>query len=415
MLWPEKNNNQRGFAAFLAAILIMAIMFGIGTSIFILTYNEQKISQNVSKSIQAYYLSEAGLEDALLRMSNGKNWTSSYSLALNNGTSTVEISEAVGGSRTITSNASISGKYRKNQVVYEISNKNFSFFYGAQIGEGGLVLDDLSQVKGNVFSNGSIIMESGAEITGTAKVAKNGNKIEGGAVLEDAYADLCHNTDVSNNLFYRINDGCAADIFTTLSQEIATASLPISEEEIIEWKNEALAGGIHSGNYALSEGSAYLGPKKIEGNLLIEGNSHLFLTGTLWVTGTVMIKNNAIVGLDQSSYGSFSGMIISNNLITLQNNSISRGSGLAGSYLMYLSTAALNPAIKIQNNSVSDILYTNKGWIEIENNSKMREITGYGIHLKNNAAVTYEVGLQDSNFISGPSGGWGVASWKEIE
>jgi hypothetical protein len=411
----KPNDNQNGFAAFLATILIMAIIFGIGVSIFMLTYNEQKIIQNVLKSTQAYFSSEAGLEDALLRLASGKDWSSSYNLVLNSGTSSVAISEVVGGSRTITSVAEAAGRYRKNQVVYEISDKGFSFFYGAQIGEGGLVLDDLSKVNGNVFSNGSILMEDGAEITGTAKVAKNGNRIEGGEILEDAYADICQDSSISGSLYYRTNNGCSAGSLVFLPQEIATDSLPISDEEIVDWKEEALAGGVYSGDYTLSEGNAFLGPKKIEGNLLVEGNSHFFLTGTLWVTEKVTIKNNAIVGLDPNSYGSFSGMIISDNLIVLQNNSISRGSGLAGSYLMYLSTAPLNPAIQVQNNSISDIIYTNNGWIEIENNAEMREITGYGIHLKNNSSVTYEIGLEDSNFISGPAGGWGVASWKEIE
>jgi hypothetical protein len=46
---------------------------------------------------------------------------------------------------------------------------------------------------------------------------------------------------------------------------------------------------------------------------------------------------------------------------------------------------------------------------------KIREATGYKLYLDNNAEIEYEVGLEDTTFSSGPSGGWDVVSWEEIE
>ncbi|PIW35237.1 MAG: hypothetical protein COW25_00560, partial [Candidatus Nealsonbacteria bacterium CG15_BIG_FIL_POST_REV_8_21_14_020_37_12] len=72
MLNPQKN--QKGFAAFYITLLIMAVILGIAGSIFISTWGEQKISGNIVKSSQAYYIAEAGIEDALFRLSKNPEW-----------------------------------------------------------------------------------------------------------------------------------------------------------------------------------------------------------------------------------------------------------------------------------------------------------------------------------------------------
>ncbi|MCP6719159.1 MAG: hypothetical protein KJI71_02915, partial [Patescibacteria group bacterium] len=69
------KNNQKGFAAFYLTILILAVIFILAIGAYILTYSEQKISINVIKSSQAYYAAEAGVEDALLRLVTGMNWS----------------------------------------------------------------------------------------------------------------------------------------------------------------------------------------------------------------------------------------------------------------------------------------------------------------------------------------------------
>ena len=112
-------------------------------------------------------------------------------------------------------------------------------------------------------------------------------------------------------------------------------------------------------------------------------------------------------------------MIIADGIITLENSSVSSGSGQAGSYLMYLSTYPGIPspsaAMILKNFAKSDILYTTNGFVEFENNADLREVTAYGLRLKNSAELTYELGLQSTAFTSGPGGGWVVTSWKEIE
>lgn len=172
------RQNERGFAAFFVTILILAVVFGIGTSIFILSYGEQKIIKNVARSSQAYYAAESGLEDAILRVKKSINLPSSYSIVSSNGTTaSVSVEEPNVNTKIITSNANAADVFRKLKTQLTIETINPQFFYGAQAGDLGIVMENNSRVEGvggssgNIYSNGSISGDSGATITGNVFVA----------------------------------------------------------------------------------------------------------------------------------------------------------------------------------------------------------------------------------------------------
>jgi len=415
----SKGREKKGFAALLAVILVLVVMLAIGISLTVLSLGEYRISRNTIKSSQAYYSAEAGIEDALLRLKKKMDWSSSYTLKVGEGSAVTTISDIIGGSRTITSEGDVSNRIRKVQVVYEISSQETSFYYGAQVGKGGIQMENKAKIEGNVFSNGSIIGTSKQEITGSVIVATNGNKIEQLDIGGDAKVYTCENSEIEGGLTYVsggkvINCNVAGSI-ESQPDEIPPKDLPISESTIDQWKKDAESGGT-IGDYTLSgnqEGA--LGPKKIEGRLTVQNNAKLKVTGTIWVTGEIVIKNNSQVFLDKDSYGSKSGVIISDSKITVQNETRIFGSGEEGSYLMLLSTFSGDPAILIQNSPELDIIYASQGRIELQNNIRLRQVSGWGLRLKNNAQVIYEVGLEDVSFSSGPGGGWKVVSWKEVE
>jgi len=128
----------------------------------------------------------------------------------------------------------------------------------------------------------------------------------------------------------------------------------------------------------------------------------------------VDIKNEAQVQV-ATSLGAASAMIIADGIITIQNNSISSGSGTQGSYLMYLSTNTGNPAMQVKNNAIADIVYASAGWVVVENNDSLKQASGYGVHLKNNAVITYEAELVNTSFFTEPQAAWELVSWKEVE
>jgi hypothetical protein len=67
------------------------------------------------------------------------------------------------------------------------------------------------------------------------------------------------------------------------------------------------------------------------------------------------------------------------------------------------------------NNVGTVIIYGSRGQVHLNNTAGAKEVTGYKIFLDNNASITYESGLANANFTSGPGGGFNIPSWKEIE
>ncbi len=190
--------------------------------------------------------------------------------------------------------------------------------------------------------------------------------------------------------------------------------MPISDQNILDWKDEALAGGTYTGNMTIDSTTTSLGPKKIVGNLTVQNNSDLTITGTLWVTGNISFSNNVDIRLS-SGYGSGEGAVIADGTITVGNNADFHGSGTAGSYIMALSTSTSTSAITLGNNAGAVVLYAANGTVSVSNNAGATSVNGYKISLNNNAVITFDSGLINANFVSGPSGGWSVESWQETE
>lgn len=409
----------------------MAFVFALAISISTLSYGEQRIGGNITKSSQAYYAAEAGVEDALLRLVKNKSWSSPYNFNVDEATVTTTISNIIGGARTITAEGNSLNRIRKIAIAYEVRADKISFRYGAQIDEGGAVVYSNSKIEGNVFCNGSISLSGGGsgEITGDAILASTSttygnNEIEGLEIGANAYAYSCQNSTIGGKLYLvgsTVGSCTATGGITTSSEPIAKKPLPISQGQITQWETEASSSEIVVGDYTISGGTTEsFGPRKIVGSLEIQNNGTLIMKGTIWVTGTITIGNNATVKLDPNSYGSKSGVLIADpSKIIVENNAILQGSGEAGSYLMLLSTNSSqiedDPAIFVKNNAMAAIFYTTQGSITLNNNMEVREVTGYKIFLKPNAEIKYETGLIDALFTSGAGGSWKVASWREIE
>lgn len=420
--------RQKGFAALFFVIIILALIFAIGISVATLTLGQQIISANIAKSSQAYYAAEAGIEDSLLRLATQKQWSSPYSFGVGDGSVTIEISDIIGGSRTITATGDFFNRIRKTQVVYQISAQQISFYYGAQIGDGGMEMGNNARVKGNVFSNGSILPAQGGNkgyIDDSVIVAGSGNRIEGLIVGKDATAHTCKDSTIGGALTYvaggSVVNCVAGESIQERPNEIDPVPLPISQAQIDDWKSDAESGGIIVGDYTIAGGTTEnLGPKKITGNLLVDNNSTLNMTGILWVVGDFRIDNGSTIQLDSNIYGPNSGLIVIDGKTTARPNIFIQGTGQEGSYLMILSTNTevadeTNPAIKVDNTTEGAIFYAGEGLITLKNNISAREITAYKVFMDNNAEIEYESGLENALFSSGPGGSWQVTSWREIE
>lgn len=432
MKYITRNKGEKGFALVYAAVLVLAMIITTAISIAALTYNEQIILKNVIKSTQAYYAAEAGAEDALLRLKNNMS-LSPDPLNIGGGTAEIEISDILGGSRTIISNGDISNRIRKIRVIYQVSFEEVSFYYGAQIGDGGMEMGNNAIVKGNIFSNGSVISTQRGYIDNTIKVATIGSSIEGLIVGENAYTHNCKDSTIAKILYYSGGNlqSCNATEGVKEHPIQEGKDFPIAQTQIDEWKTEASCSDspecIIEGDYVLDGGETdYLGLKKITGSMTLDNNSTLIITSTIWVVGDITIRNGASVKLDLNSYGELSGILVADGKIHIKPGVTLEGSGREGSYLLIISTNDSlddkNPAIDIDNTTSGGIFYTpntydtrNGGLIVIRNRVEAREVTGYKVFLEEGAVIDYDYGLEDAEFSSGPGGSWKVISWKEVE
>ncbi len=147
----QAKPKNKGFVAILVTIIILVAMITISHSVSGLVIAQHRISADVLKSTQAYLAAESGIEDILLRFEKNENWSTPYTLNVGGATTTVDISDIVGGTRTVTSEGDLADRIRKLQLVYQITADEISFRYGAQVGDGGMEMDNNSRIKGQCF------------------------------------------------------------------------------------------------------------------------------------------------------------------------------------------------------------------------------------------------------------------------
>ncbi|MBI5139529.1 hypothetical protein HZA26_02895 [Candidatus Nomurabacteria bacterium] len=234
----------------------------------------------------------------------------------------------------------------------------------------------------------------------------------GTAGVGNANAHTVNNSTIAGTNYCQVGSGNNKACNTSVPDPTQVA-MPISDQNILDWKAEAELGGVHTGTYNLNSSSSSLGPKKITGDFNISNNADLTVTGTLWVQGNMNVSNNATVRLS-SSYGTSEGVIVVDGNINISNNAVFSGSGSTGSYLMALSTSTSTSAITLANNGGSVILYAANGTVNLSNNGSAKALNGKFIHLSNNVNIIYDSGLANVNFVNGPSGGWSVKGWKEV-
>ncbi|HYC82978.1 MAG TPA: hypothetical protein VEB60_00310, partial [Candidatus Paceibacterota bacterium] len=202
-----------------------------------------------------------------------------------------------------------------------------------------------------------------------------------------------------------------------------------SDETVALWEAQAEAGGVTNctGTHTISSNTT-LGPRKYTCNLLISGNPEITLVGPVWVQGDFQVNNNATFKVAGSQSGRSMAIIAhkptnqsSSSRILIDNNAKFQGVG-AGSYIALVSqnnSAELGGsvrAINMSNNASGDyFLYAGHGLIYLDNNANLNQITAYQIILDNNATISYETGMANLIFSSGPGGTWNIGDWFEIE
>ena len=254
------------------------------------------------------------------------------------------------------------------------------------------------------------------------------NMIVGQNGIGNASANTVTNSTVAGNLYCQTGSENNKDCDTSQSDP-APQNFPISQAVIDGWKAAAVAGGTISGDYNITQDTS-LGPKKINGNLNFNTNNQtLTLTGVVYVTGNIDTNANGATIKCSLSFGENSCMVVADGWINLKNNAVFSGSDQAGSFVLILSTAFCDgisttppcdssekkSAIYLGNNGEGAIFYAFNGLLYLKNGINAISAVGNEIYLDNGAVITYDQGLINQNFVSGPSAGWEIDGWREVE
>lgn len=237
----------------------------------------------------------------------------------------------------------------------------------------------------------------------------------------EAWARNVTNTVVTGSLFCQSGTGNNKACNTSKADPVQ-APFPVTSAILDEWKALATEGGATSSIIIGGASTRTFGPLKINGNLKIEGSGRLNITGPIYVTGNIEVGGAGRIYVD-TSMGTQSGVLVADGTVKLEGSGGIYGSGTAGSYVVVATTSSCpggsncssgsSFALKISGAAGSVVLNVPEGTTELEGSVGIKALVSKKVKMSGTAHITYESGLADISFTSGPSGSWTVSSWKE--
>lgn len=236
----------------------------------------------------------------------------------------------------------------------------------------------------------------------------------------DAWANTVTNTTVMGNLYCQTGSGNNKSCNNSKADPV-TVAYPVSQANVDDWKNKATEGGSTTTVNLSGSTVKTLGPIKINGDLNIGNSSEFYITGPIYVTGNVSIGGSSKTYVD-ASMGSASGIIVTDGSIDIGGSSSVYGSGASGSYVLLASTKACtttsdcmsDPSITISGSGGAVALNALDGAVSLSGSAAIKAVVAKMMIMGGSTSLTYESGLADMSFTSGPSGSWNKKSWKEV-
>lgn len=422
---PRQNSGQ---ALMLAVIFFVIISIGALYAVSDPVLRRMNITRMHGYSKESFFAAESLADDIVTRLKNGMPVSDTETLIFDNASAESAITDVAGG-KEIAISGDRSDAMRKVKISLALGS-GASFHYGVQAGAGGMVLENSSSIRGNVFANGPVSGSNSNIVWGDVVSSGEAGAVSGVHATSSVYAHSISNSTIDKDAYYEtIFNSSVAGALHPGSPDQAASPLPISDAQVGEWEEAAEAGGVIASPcpYKIT-GTATLGPKKIICDLEISGNNYtLTLNGPVWVSGNITINNGPTIQIS-SSLGNTSVPIIADNpsnrltgsKIESDNSADFVGSGAANSYILLLSqnqsaeSGGGETAINVANSAGGALLvYAGHGEVLLQNSVTLKEVSAYKIRLKNSAEVVYESGLANLLFSAGPSGGYAIISREE--
>ena len=422
------SNKNSGQAILTAVVFFMFMSMIVVSGAYTVSYKESKSSRDFGTSKKSFLMAESGLEDLSYRLIKGKNYNTAEVLSLDGFFATTTVAD-ISGVKEITATGTVSRMIRKSKIKLK-NGDGASFHYGVQVGEGGFVMENSSQVLGNVFSNGPIVGQNSNLVKGDIVSSGPTGSVNGSHATGTIYAHSIYSSEIDKDAYYTTISGTTVGgVKYPGSPDQATSSLPVTDAMIEDWETAAAVSVINSPCPYIINSNVTIGPVKINCNLQISGSPTITIAGPVWVVGNIEIENSPTVKLS-SSLGVNSVAVIADNpanrtissKIELENSAQFQNSGTEGSYILFVSQnnsaqgGGSEKAIMVENSASGEVLvYAGHGEFHLKNSVNLREASAYRIRLSNSAQVIYKTGLANMLFTSGPSGGYSIESWRESE
>lgn len=423
---------SRGYILVLA-LVFLGIFFTTGTAYLSSVTSSTRNARTATASAQALAIAEAAMDTAAYQINQNPSYGGETNTSFGNGVFSISVSTIDSNTKLITATGTVPDTQhplatKTIKAKIGLTSDVVSFHYGVQAGQGGFRLENSSKIIGNVYAGGSIIGTSQNYIYGDVVSSGASGLVYGIHATSSVYAHTIGNagtaTVIDKNAYYttKTNTTVTGTSYPGRADQ-PSAALPISDEQIAEWENIAAAGGTaicSGGEYTISSGKVDLGPIKIPCDLQISNSAEVTVYGHVWVTGNITIKNSAVVKI-AATQGAQNVAIIADNpsdqinssLIKVQNTASFQNSGTAGSFIFLISqnksaeTGGSVEAFELSNSATALVAYAAHGLIPIANSVSLKEVTAYKVVLQNTASVTYDTGLPNAIFESGPGGSWG--------
>ena len=377
------NNGQVLIFALMTTLVILIVTIGILS----LASREYIQSSYSYKNTESLSLAESGVDFAIDQLGDDVNYAgTSAPVALGNGEYEITVT-GTSSQKIVTGIGYVPNKdnYKAKktvQTVVSLSTNNISFHYAVQIGAGGLTMRSNSTISGNVYSNANIIGASNSTITG------------------DAYAIGTISAETKPHVTGTRNPGSPVIEMPTIDYDY--------------WKTQATTGFTYTGNLTFSD-TRSLGPYKIVGDLTLDSGADLTMTGPIYMTGNIIVNSNTNLRISES-FGSSGTILINDGNITINSNSIIHTTSANPKGYILLVTTSTNPAVSLSSNSTNGLFYALEGGITLNSNSRVTSVVGKQLVIESGAELTYDTGLANAQFTTGPGGGWEIqaGSWQEL-
>lgn len=437
---PRQQKEARGAALLLFIVIFLLTSLTLVLFIARSAYDDLASYRILSEGKASFYGAEAGIEDAVHRHRQGKSYSNTESFSIS-GTNVSVDRTVVVDILTITAEGDNDDSIRKSELGLAIGDGT-SFNFGMQSGDGGITMLNSSSVLGNVYSNGSV-EGAGNYVYGEVVSAGASGLIDSIHATGSAWSHTITDSVIDGDAYYYSPATITGTVVGGTSNPGAadqpTIELPISDEQIEEWKQDIEDSGTviastspecSSGTY-LIDTSITLGNVKIECNVEMKkqgATTDIIITGPIWISGNLDFTSGPAV-IASSSLGLRSVQIIVDNesdrltssKVTV-NNATNFSSGNNQSYILIISmnesweSGGTEKAIDLGQTTTGKVLvYAAHGLIEVGQSTNLKEITAYRIRLINTAQIVYESGLLNILFTAGPGGGYTVSSWREVE